>query len=344
MLEQHTVLPTFSSFIPSKRYIQLQNNLINGSVNTSSLRSGINASLLNWPKNYQICPLCWVDDQQKLGYNYWRRHFQCPGVTCCWQHSCYLIDSGIPLNSIHRHRFVGTEQVELGVRYTEAAKPRDVLLAQNISQLFNSSLKIQSWTNFYRYLAEYKNLMHGKRIDHHKISTTISAYWGKQWLMHVGLYSNNGSDWLLSMFRKHRRPFSYLHHLVVWQAMFSQPEELSLFLKKAQTLSGENIEKQVYPEPTNQVKLFTTRRHWLRLLYVGKSLKRMRSKKLGARLYNWLYRYDNVWLQQHKPATLTIYKNTRVDWQVKWSSHFGHGFIVFPIPIFRFIRGQSTVI
>ena len=29
---------------------------------------------------------------------------------------------------------------------------------------------------------------------------------------------------------------------------------------------------------------------------------------------------------------------------LKWSSHFGHGFIVFPIPIFRFIWGQSTVV
>ena len=29
---------------------------------------------------------------------------------------------------------------------------------------------------------------------------------------------------------------------------------------------------------------------------------------------------------------------------LKWSSYFGHGFIVFPIPIFRFIWGQSTVI
>lgn len=180
VLKRHTILPIFSSFIPSKRYVQLQNNLIDGSANTSSLRSGINASLLNWPKNYQICPLCWIDDQQKLGYSYWRRHFQCPGVTCCWHHSCYLIDSGIPLHSIHRHRFVGTEQVELGVRYTEAAEPKDILLARNISQLFNNSLKIQSWTNFYRYLAEYKNLMHGKRIDHYKISTTVSAYWGKQ--------------------------------------------------------------------------------------------------------------------------------------------------------------------
>jgi hypothetical protein len=29
---------------------------------------------------------------------------------------------------------------------------------------------------------------------------------------------------------------------------------------------------------------------------------------------------------------------------MKWSSYFGHGFIVFPIPIFRFIRRQSTVV
>jgi hypothetical protein len=29
---------------------------------------------------------------------------------------------------------------------------------------------------------------------------------------------------------------------------------------------------------------------------------------------------------------------------MKWSSYFGHGSIVFPIPIFRFIWRQSTVI
>lgn len=315
VIAQHTILPIFKSFIPHNRYTQLEQNLINGSVNTSTLRSGINASLLNWPKTYKVCPLCWQEDQQTLGYNFWRRHFQLPGVNCCWRHSCYLVDTGISIYSIHRHHFVGTEQVEFDAQYTEVASPREVLLAQNIYRLFTKEIKVRNWSNFYKYLAQYENLMNGKRIDHQKISSVIKRYWGEHWLQQVGLCKGNDTSWLLAMFRKHRQPFSYLHHLVVLQAAIPNPEKLQRFLLQVEKLTDEGGEKHKYSKPNNLIKLAHSRKKWLRLLSVGKSLKQMRSKKIGARLYSWLFRYDNRWLQKHKPLPIKVYKNLRVDWQ-----------------------------
>ena len=46
----------------------------------------------------------------------------------------------------------------------------------------------------------------------------------------------------------------------------------------------------------------------------------------------------------HNNQLTTLYTLPDEWLDVKWSSHFGHGFIVFPIPVFRFIRGQSTVV
>ncbi|KGK00164.1 TnsD family Tn7-like transposition protein [Thalassotalea sp. ND16A] len=318
VVNNHTVLPLFESFIPSRRYKLLQQNLIQDSLNTSSLRTGINASVLKWPNTYKICPLCWREDKQTLGYNYWRRLFQCPGVECCWQHSCYLIDTDIPLSSVHRHQFVGAENIDIKVGYTETANQKKLLLSKRVNRFLNGDIMILNWSNFYRYIADYLNLKKGNRIDHQQVANKIKAYWGDEWLQRAGLnFKNSENNWLIAMFRKHRRPFAYLQHFVVWQALIPEPKELEITIKRGEMLPGETPEQHNDYNSPNREKLKKCRRQWLRLLSVGKSLKQMRAKKTCARLYIWLYRYDCRWLKENKPQHIKNYRNTRVNWNAR---------------------------
>jgi hypothetical protein len=67
-----------------------------------------------------------------------------------------------------------------------------------------------------------------------------------------------------------------------------------------------------------------------------------RSTELKRRRNDLYKKVKSGLTQNHKIEISEHDKN--VYSRLKWSSHFGHGFIVFPIPVFRFIRGQSTVV
>ncbi len=67
VVERHTLLPLFKPFIPADRYKMLQTNLVELTLNTGTLRSGMNASILKWPSQYHICPECWREQVQSTG-------------------------------------------------------------------------------------------------------------------------------------------------------------------------------------------------------------------------------------------------------------------------------------
>ncbi|MBL4828756.1 MAG: TniQ family protein, partial [Aliivibrio sp.] len=103
LIEKHSHLPLFKPFIPVYRYERLVADLVSGHVNLSMTRSGINASLIQWPANYKICPQCWRVQLESLGFTYWQRLFQSPGVTVCPEHQCTLLDTSLVIHSTHRH-------------------------------------------------------------------------------------------------------------------------------------------------------------------------------------------------------------------------------------------------
>lgn len=111
LLEKHTLLPVFRPFVASEAYSHFVRDLCGKGKNHSMLRTGLNASNIVWPSNFKVCPLCCQQQLRRNGYRYWQRLFQCPGVEACPEHSCLLIDTGVPLQSHRRHRFVGTQGI-----------------------------------------------------------------------------------------------------------------------------------------------------------------------------------------------------------------------------------------
>ncbi|MEJ6079166.1 TniQ family protein, partial [Vibrio sp. 1-Bac 57] len=68
IIYQHTLLPLFAPFTPPQRYKEILNNIIDGSTNTSSLRTGMNTGSLIWPDTYQVCPICLNEQKQSVGF------------------------------------------------------------------------------------------------------------------------------------------------------------------------------------------------------------------------------------------------------------------------------------
>jgi len=318
LISKHTILPIFRPFINELHYQKILDNLIMGSTNSSANRSGINASLLNWRSNYYICPVCWDEQKISLGYAYWGRLFQLPGVNCCLKHRCELINTGMSLTPAKKHHFVSTKEYTKPMLEMKKATRRDFILANSVSQLLTLDLPaVEDWTGYYKDLAFNNGYTTGSKIDHKTIAKLIEHYWGKEWLSDQGLAINEERSWLLDIFRKHRKSFSFVQHLIVWQAFEDKELDVKSICKKAKRLSLPKNATHKYKQCENTDILKKYRGEWLALLesHSRYSLKELRQLKDGKRLYSWLYRFDNSFLQENKPETQKVYVNNRVNWK-----------------------------
>ena len=317
----HTVFPLFRPFIGPKRIRVVQRDLKHKQASAGMTRLGINASSLAWPNTYKVCPLCWGEQKQLLGYTYWQRLFQTPGVVCCPKHYCSLVDTRIPLYSEHRHHSVGVDSVDVFPHVIQSPHILDIQLAVHIRELLSYKGKAPSvpqWSELYRSLAFSYGYCNGRRVDHHQINSIVVKLWGLSRLELLGLQIKPDNSWLLAMFRKHRRPFTYLHHLVTLMTIVPQPFYITDVIKCASLFSGERS-KVIYSMQEVDLEARAKRRQvWLQLLkdYPNRSVKGLRELKLGARIYSWLFRFDNNWLQRNKPSLKVMHmQNNRVDWQ-----------------------------
>ncbi|WP_324187112.1 TnsD family Tn7-like transposition protein [Vibrio gigantis] len=73
-----------------------------------------------------------------------------------------------------------------------------------------SSISPAQWTLYYQRLARDAGMMIGSRVDHKAISDSVRRYWSDEWLNQQGLALCGANTWLVAIFRKHRRVFSYL--------------------------------------------------------------------------------------------------------------------------------------
>lgn len=320
LLEQHTLLPVFRPFVAAKAYERFVRDLCAEGKNHSMLRTGLNASNIVWPANFRVCPLCCQDQSTRLGYRYWQRLFQCPGVDACPEHGCSLIDTGIPLQSSRRHRFVGSHSIRQPVpAVSPLGDTRSVLLSSLVAELLRGGTSRTpnnyQWSRFYWALASQQDLCRGKGVLHRDIASRVRDCWGVEWLERQGLSLDADENWLVSMFRKHRRPFSYLQHFVCWLALCDDTPVLSRVLAEVSLLSNQPPGKTVYFSSRAEEVRHRYRARWAELLNLYDSLHSLRTHREGARVYSWLYRFDSHWLALHKPAKISVKRQPKVDWE-----------------------------
>lgn len=318
VVDQHTVLPLFHPFVSEARYLALYNDLIKSSQNPVTLRSGFNASVLQWSAAYKVCPICWHNQLRLHGYAYWQRLFQCPGVECCPDHGCSLVDTCISLESARRHQFVGTRNLVIKQHLAIAAPQRVVTLAGLVNEILlqaTQSPEIDQWSSFYKWLARSSGNFEQRKTDHDRIRRAVTTYWGEAWLDAHGIGLNLDNNWLLAIFRSHRRPFTYLQHFVVWMALLDRPFTATEIIGIAsQQRLGRKVRAGYFSSKADE-RRDEYRAAWLSLLATSRdSLKAIRATSEGARVFSWLYRFDHEWLQTHKPTRMKSPRKEKVSW------------------------------
>jgi len=319
VIQQHSILPFFQSFIEPARIKTVQHDLIYSDKSHVMTSIGINASNINWPRYYRYCPECLTEDHKYLAYSYWRRLFQLPGVLVCPKHCCYLQNSPFKLLPDRRHGFCDASQLipqeKIALLYVE---PNDKLLKLTdiMQQLLNTNTPYVSplqWTGFYQKCIADFDLAIKSRPDHVKIKRLVEHYWGSKFLEQNGLSLSLENNWLLSFFRKHRRHYSALHHIVCIMALLPT---YSVFdaIKEASLLAKNNRKKRIYTNIKANERLDEYRSHWLVLRSKITVLKDIRATTEGARVYSWLFRFDNTWLKGQLPDRARNNVSCQVNW------------------------------
>lgn len=158
----------------------------------------------------------------------------------------------------------------------------------------------------------------GRHVRHEAVQERVRERWPMPWLNARGLViSDAESSWLHSIFRKHRKSFSYLEHIVALDSLLPDSWRIDDVLAEVLSIRTSPcllVAHMPIPDENITEQLAEKRALWLALIS-RMNVKQVRSGN-GA-LYAWLYRHDRVWLlsvnhQFYLPAAKP---NRRVDWR-----------------------------
>lgn len=300
LIYRHTMFPLYAPFVtePQRaRSIQLMAGRSQGAVH---LLLGVAASRVKTDDRLRYCSECLKVQSQQYGENFWQRNWFLPGLNLCPEHGTLNL---FPVGTVdQRHQFHALNVKPEIPLDTATSNPDLLRLARYGSKLIDmepdGSPSFSQWTAFYRDLVVDFGLCRGRHIKHDEVYALVSNTFQRKTLDQLNLQINSATDtcWLKSIFRKHRKAFSYLEHGVVWQTLLPDlsPEEIigrvcqlkpntKIFfpITRQQTASNQDlkIKRQLWEQAVLEVGVTAARKNGT-----------------GKALYAWFYRNDRRWL------------------------------------------------
>lgn len=174
------------------------------------------------------------------------------------------------------------------------------------------------WTHFYFDIAKRHKALKGKYVDQDKIFRKIKKTRTYEWfIQHICNDEIYVRSFIQNMFRKHRKSFNYLSHILIWVCLFEHVDVNEIFKK----LSKYPNERRSPVEASNSQhetskELKFKRKRWEKLLamYSKYGIKYIRENNQG--LYIWLYRNDHAWfISTNKEFHLKRSNHSNVNWR-----------------------------
>lgn len=319
LLYNHTLFPLYAPFIGEQRRQQLVNELIANKRHSAHVTAGVAASRIKQPEYLRYCPGCMQAQYSRYGECYWQRVWQVAGTKDCAVHGA-LQNALIHRHDVHRHQYQAACFQVCVIKQQAIGCWQSCLIATSIERLLNFNVvpvpELVQWGNWYHDLADAQGFCRGRQIEHEKVSAKVIGFWGSEWLASLDLLPECSENcWLKSIFRKHRKAFSYLQHVIVLHA-FLEPGWC--FTDVMQQVASSRHPAKVTPPQvavSDNTKLDNFRNRWLSAAR-RYGAKQARESGFGD-VYAWLYRHDRDWLiatnQQYciKPNTCRL----KVDWR-----------------------------
>jgi hypothetical protein len=319
---RHTLFPLYAPFIPEERRKRCLAWMTAESQGAVHLAMGVTASIVKVPSHVRYCPGCLREQRRTYGEYFWQREWQVAGVECCERHG-ELLNTAItrPLNDRHHYHEASPDTCPLFPQKPVCHESAMVLAQVRylLRQEPAISPSYEQWSAHYHWLAHQHGCVRGQRqVDHVAIAEAVSARWSAKFLRRYGLTValESGDLWLRAIFRKHRKSFSYLQHIIVHQALLPEFWCITDIIDRVGELSTRSLSEQTEKgnaEPNRG--LTQDQRNWLKVL---EDRRPKTARAANPSLYARLYRYDRFWLRQvnrAQPRADVVKRKPRVDWR-----------------------------
>ncbi|WP_315903438.1 TnsD family Tn7-like transposition protein [Shewanella algae] len=318
LVTNHTLYPLYAPFIPEYRRLKLFQSMIAPDHPGAIGLAGASTALVKWPKKLRYCPLCFEEMITSYGEPYWRRCWQVQGVDACPVHGCLLWDSPVAFRRGQRHEFhAATPVLPAGGTKIVPAGEGVIRLATSLSQLLASpcdgSPGYGHWSCFYRRLASECGARRGRQVRASIIWELVQSCHPRDWFTSNGLWAAEPPLWLLALFRKHRKAFGCLQHLVAWTSLRPNQQAGDIINEAC------NCQAELARAPGRQLPAESSQRWHYRTLWEV-ALKAHGGTKAarengGQANYAWLYRHDRDWLvSANKTRRNPLGNHSNVNW------------------------------
>ncbi|HDY7478416.1 TPA: TniQ family protein [Vibrio vulnificus] len=320
LIYEHTMFPIYAPFVDESIRIRAMERMERCAKGSVHLMLGSPASIVKTSDNFCVCPACVAEQKQKYGESYWSRLWFLPSLPYCPKHG--LLSQSTTSYHDSRHTYHACSRIRcqpLLCNDHNVTAQRFAYLASKAKEVMclpaQDSPTQHQWSLFYNHLAHDFGCGKGpKQVAHDKIADLVVS---KIVTPELTINSDRDTNWLRTLFRRHRKAFSYLQHLMVWSA-FIPEMSVGEIIKEVKSKEGATIsfsKDNVHLVPNSNEK---KRNQWRDL--IGKTpIKKARKLRGGGALYAWLYRNDRDWLLAFNRVhqSQSHVRQKKVDWNAR---------------------------
>jgi hypothetical protein len=321
LIDRYTLFPAYASFIHEQTRKKARAAMKASSKGVVHLSLGVAASRLKHLNTIKYCPLCLKHQLKQHGEMYWERQWQYFGVDVCKHHG-RLEELKFNL-AVHRHEYITPGKQQLKQVGSLCKTKWEQMVAEEFFKLLTwdkpAYPSFEQWTKFYQSLAHEYGCNRRNQTNHEAVWDRVEQAAPKIWMTkkHV-LPGTQETSWLRTIFRKHRKSFSFIEHLIVIKSYLPSMSLTEAVIQASKIETGYfAIVKHGVEEKAHVDKdvLKSARSKWHELVSSYGS-KRARSELNGAALYAWLYRHDRAWLLAKNSINKVARdrNSQRVDW------------------------------
>lgn len=320
LINNHTLFPITAPFLPQKRRLACSERMKSDSGLGLHLASGYAASRVPKLIGIRFCTDCLKEQIEDYGEPYWKRIHQIIGTNVCITHGCELCMVPHTKPAQFRHTFQPAMSHLLCLPEYENVSEIDHLIVKACQQLLTTNVSSPSyaqWTNYYKHLAQSVDAVKGAYVNYEKLQNIVVRCWPHSWLKtHQLSIAGYQSNWLHCIFRKHRKSFSYLEHIVVTAALLKEKFDIIECIE----IAGDQAKTfRKYDSVLSVLSKYSLSRlnkdkvAWRTLL---KTHAPKIARNNSPALYTRIYRADKDWLLQindlNKAKRESV--NNRVNW------------------------------
>lgn len=324
LVYEHTLFPIYTLFSPENTRLRCLTWMGGQSKGSIHLALGVSASRVKQLSTLRYCSPCLEEQYRQYGEFFWSRIWHIQGANCCSKHKVKLSEFLPTAHLDGRHQFIPANIIQDLELFSKPAHELDLAVSRRVDELLNlpptTSPTFHQWSQFYHRIAKRLGFNKGaKHIDHTKIYTAIIKKWDLNWLRQHHLDElQSETSWLRAIFRRHRKSFSYLEHIIVLETFCPKGWTWEAILTEIyQIPSSPNTDTQMQRSEYNDISMLTIKRNeWLSLIQKY-GIKPSRIK--NSALYAWLYRNDKTWLlnTNKKFHTLPRPNHKKVNWSLR---------------------------